>query len=167
MSEDPIQPLVSSDKPAPKGRRADLLACVLAAIGAFLALVIAIWFFFGFAENDTRPEHLFSVLIFTLGLFGLAIIPFTIIARLAFITFKTGGRPSFYLWTIFLSLPWLGLGILSVIYTPLPVWVGTLAGLLAVLLVLWAITSIILNRRLKKEVVTQTLGDVEVTNTEI
>lgn len=154
MSEDPIQPLLSAENPALKGRRADFLASVLAAIGALSAFTIAIWFFFGFAENDTRPEHLFSALIFTLGLFGLAIVPFSIIARLAFITYKTGGKSAFYLWTIFLSLPWLGLGILSVIFTPLPFWVGALASLLSVLLILWAIISLILNLRLKNGDVT-------------
>ena len=89
MSDDPIQSLLSPDAPTPKGRRADLLACILAALGAVTALIIALWFFFGFAENDTRPEHLFSVLIFTLGIFGLAIVPFATISRLAFITYKT------------------------------------------------------------------------------
>ncbi len=167
MSDDPIQSLLSPDAPTPKGRRADLLACILAALGAVTALIIALWFFFGFAENDTRPEHLFSVLIFTLGIFGLAIVPFATISRLAFITYKMGGKLAFYLWTIFLTLPWLGLGFLSLVFTPLPFWVGGLAVLLSILLALWALTSIILDFVLKNKDVTQTLDRIEVTEDSI
>jgi len=61
MTDDTLKPisLPVVNKTA-VGRRADILAGSLSVLGALLSSLAAIWFFAGFAENDTRPEHLAS-----------------------------------------------------------------------------------------------------------
>ncbi|WP_427453509.1 hypothetical protein [Litorimonas sp. WD9-15] len=142
MTDDAIKPVTPSESlPRVVGRPADLIATLLATLGTILSVIAAIWFFAGFAENDTRPEHLVSVFILTLGLFVLAIVPFAVVAEFARRAYRTGGRLAHYLWTLFLMLPWVVLGALSVTYTPLPVWVGFTAIGLATLLSVWALVS--------------------------
>lgn len=150
MSDDTIMPVFAPPPVrlrAPAGRPADAVATLLAALGAIMAVIGAIWFFAGFAENDTRPEHLLSALLLTLGLFSLAIIPFASVAEFARRAYQKGGRLKYYLWTLFLMLPWIGLGLLAVSYTPLPIWTGWAFILLSSLLSLWALLSLILDRR--------------------
>lgn len=142
MNEDVIQSVNARETSSSGiGRPADLIATLLATLGTILSVIAAIWFFVGFAENDTRPEHLVSVFILTLGLFILAIIPFALVAEFARRAYRKGGRVAHYLWTLFLMLPWVVLGALSITYTPLPVWVGFTAIALAKLLSVWALVS--------------------------
>lgn len=146
MTEDPIQPVeIETVAHVAKGRPADLLATMIAALGTILSVIGAIWFFAGFAENDTRPEHLVSAFVLTVGLFILAIAPFASVAGFARRAYRVGGRRAHYLWTLFLMVPWVGLGILSLTYTPLPVWAGLIATALSVLLVVWASVSLIID----------------------
>lgn len=146
MSEDNIAPIIPPDiAPRPLGRRADQLAMGLAALGAALSVIAAAWFFLGFAENDTRPEHLTSALVLTLGLFGFAIVPFACTAWLARCAYASGTRRAHLFWALFLMLPWIGLGLIAVFYTPLPVFVGLIMAGLAALLSLWAAVSLILD----------------------
>jgi len=127
------------------GRKADVLAMIFAGLGAALSFVLAVWFFLGFAENDTRPEHLVSAIFLTCLLFIFAIGPFTIVTEFARRAYRDGTKRSSLLWTLFLMLPWFGLGLLSVSHTPLPIWCGlTLAGLAGVLS-LWALISLLLD----------------------
>ena len=167
MLDEPVRPLHIRETQAPKGRRADLIACMVAGTGAACALIIAIWFFLGFAENDTRPEHLFSALIFTIGVFGLAIIPFSLVSRMTFIAYKKGGKVRYYFWTLFLITPWLALGILSIIFTPLPFWFGGIFVSLSAILIFWAIMSAMVDRKLTSSTLTQTLDKIEMTDGEI
>jgi len=37
----------------PIGRQADKLASIIAGLGTLVSILAALWFFFGFAENDT------------------------------------------------------------------------------------------------------------------
>jgi len=146
MTDDTITRIVETeDKSAPIGRQADRLAMGLAGLGAALSIIAAIWFFLGFAENDTRPEHLFSAFVLTSLLFVFAIAPFILVTLFAHRAFKSGSRRSHQIWTLFLMLPWIALGLIAVSYTPLPVWSGIIMALLATLLSLWAFVSLILD----------------------
>lgn len=135
------------ETPLPVGRRADRLAMLMAGIGAILSSVGAIWFFAGFAENDTRPEHLASALALTLALFAFAIIPFSLVTVFARSAYRRGTRRSHLLWTLFLMLPWVLLGGLAISHAPLPIWSGIIVVLLALLLCLWAGISLMLESR--------------------
>ena len=148
MSEETITPIVTREAAIPPvGRPADRLAMILAGFGAALSIVAAIWFFAGFAENDTRPEHLASALILTLGLFAFAIIPFLLVTYMARKAFLTGTKRSHLLWTVFLMAPWLILGAIAVSHTPLPIWSGLIVAVLAGLLTIWALISLFMDRK--------------------
>ena len=134
-------------KLSPVGRRADKIAMFIAALGVILSTLAAVWFFVGFAENDSRPEHLASALVLTLGLFAFAIIPFALVASFARRAYRKGPRRAYMLWTLFLMLPWGLLGSLAISHTPLPNWCGALVVGLAILLSLWAIISLALESR--------------------
>ena len=161
MSEPSLPPQSAPAKAA--GRPADLLAALLAALGTILSVLAAIWFFAGFAENDTRPEHLASALFLTLGLFAFAIGPFCLVTLLARRAYRRGGRMRDYLWTLLLMIPWIILGSLSLTHTPLPKWTGLLAMALSGCLALWALVSLILDWRSGNQMHTQALSDVEET----
>lgn len=165
MSDSSLDPIVTPDTfEAAQGRPADLCATLIAACGVILSVAGAIWFFAGFAENDTRPEHLTSAFILTFGLFILAIAPLAIIAEFARRAYRQGGKQAHYLWTLFLMLPWVILGSLSISQTPLPRWAGYIAIFLSASLMLWALTSMILDRRVARPSFTQTLSQIEETD---
>jgi multisubunit Na+/H+ antiporter MnhC subunit len=146
MSEESLIPIAKdADQIAPIGRQADLLALGLAALGTLLSFSAAIWFFLGFAENDTRPEHLVSAFVLTSLLFAFAILPFGLVAKFARQAHKYGTKRGHLLWTLFLMLPWIGLGSLTVSHTPLPFWSGLIMAGLAGLLSLWALVSLVLD----------------------
>ncbi len=143
MTDDLVLPISERPAPAsaPSGRKADLIAMTLASLGALLAISAAIWFFLGFAENDKRVEHLTSAFVLTLALFAFAVGPFALVAVFAKRAYKTGATRADLLWTLFLMLPWLGLGTIAATHTPLPLWYGVLIAVLAALLTLWALVS--------------------------
>ena len=147
MTVDTVTPIIPAPKAAPRpvGRKADLFAAGIAALGTALAVISAIWFFLGFAENDTRPEHLTSALVLTLGLFAFAVVPFACVAGLARRAYRAGTKRAHLFWVVFLMLPWIGLGLITVNFTPLPLFVGLIASVLAGLLSLWAIISLVLD----------------------
>lgn len=146
MTENTVAPIIETKRVSiPFGRRADLLAATLAGIGALLSIAGALWFFLGFAENDTRPEHLVSALALTLILFAFAIIPFVCVAAIARRAHRYGTKRAHLFWTLLLMLPWIGLGWLAISFTPLPLWCGLLMTGLAALLSLWAFVSLILD----------------------
>jgi len=82
MTDETLTPIATSPTLSvkPIGRQADILAALIAAMGAVFSVLGALWFFAGFAENDTRPEHLASALALTLLLFAFAIVPFALTA---------------------------------------------------------------------------------------
>lgn len=146
MTDETLTPIAKdADQSKPVGRQADLLAFGLAGLGALLSFSAAIWFFLGFAENDTRPEHLVSAFVLTCILFAFAIIPFGLVAWLARQSYRFGTKRSSLFWTLFLMLPWIGLGSLTVSHTPLPLWCGLIMAILASLLSLWALVSLVLD----------------------
>lgn len=150
MTQDTLLPI--SERPPrpalPRGRSADLIASGFAACGLILSLIAALWFFFGFAENDTRPEHLLSALVLTTLLFSFAVIPFGIVTELCRRAYRQGASKASYLWTLLLMLPWIGLSIVAMKHTPLPIWCGVLIGSLAVILTLWALVSLAIDRKI-------------------
>ena len=150
MTDESVIPIIpDEDISAPLGRRADLLAALLAGIAASLSIIGAFWFFLGFAENDTRPEHLASAFVLTLILFAFAIIPFACVAYFARAAHRGGTKRAHLFWTLFLMLPWVGLGVIAVSHTPLPVWCGLIMAGLAGLLSLWALVSLVLDWNVK------------------
>ena len=149
MTEETLTPIFKPETPdTPIGRRADMFAAGLAGLGAVLSGFSAIWFFIGFAENDTRLEHLTSALVLTLLLFAFAIVPFALVTHFARQAYQQTAKRAHLFWTLFLMLPWVGLGTLTLSHTPLPIWCGLVITLLAVLLCIWAVASLILDRDL-------------------
>ena len=148
MTDETITPIIKpeTNTEPPKGRRADLFAAGLAGLGTCLSLIAAVWFFLGFAENDTRPEHLASAFILTLILFAFAIGPFACVSFIARAAYRSGPKRAYLLWTLLLMLPWVGLGAIAVSHTPLPMWCGLVIAILAALLSLWALVSLSLDR---------------------
>jgi len=156
MTDETLTPIASTpsttrDNSPPIGRQADVLATLLASLGAIFSVLGALWFFIGFAENDTRPEHLASALVLTLILFAFAILPFALTASFARHAYRNGTKRAHLLWTLFLMLPWVLLGSLAISHTPLPIWSGLIMTALAVLLSLWALISLILDRHSQSE----------------
>ena len=148
MTEETLDPICKPEAPSkPIGRKADLIAALAAGSGAILSSLAAIWFFLGFAENDSRLEHLTSALFLTLLLFAFAIIPFSLVSRFAYAAYRQTAKRTHLLWTLFLMLPWVGLGLLTITYTPLPIWCGLIIAGLAGLLCLWAVISMIFDRK--------------------
>lgn len=146
MTDESLTPIAKdADQSVPMGRQADRLAMGFAALGAALSICAALWFFVGFAENDTRPEHLVSAFVLTCILFAFAIIPFGLVALFARQSYRFGTKRSSLFWTLFLMLPWIGLGSLAVSHTPLPLWCGLIMAVLAGLLSLWALVSLVLD----------------------
>ena len=148
MTEEALDPIFKPETAIKSiGRKADLMAALMAGIGAGGSILAAIWFFLGFAENDTRLEHLSSAFVLTLLLFAFAIIPFGFVSRFAYSAYRRSAKRAHLLWTMFLMLPWVGLGALTVTHTPLPIWCGVVIAGLAGLLCLWAGISIVLDRK--------------------
>ena len=147
MTEKTLDPIYQAAvPPKPTGRKADLLAALVAGIGSGLSILTALWFFIGFAENDTRPEHLTSAFVLTCLLFAFAVIPFSLVSRFAWIAYRKTARLAHLFWTVLLMVPWVGLGVLTITHTPLPIWCGYILTGLAGILSLWAIISVILER---------------------
>ena len=166
MTEETLTPIFKSDAPAkPIGRGVDCIAALIAGLGAGLSGLAAIWFFSGFAENDTRLEHLTSAFVLTVILFSFAIIPFTLVARFAWRAYRQEAKQAQLLWTVFLMLPWVGLGTLAISHTPLPSWCGIIVTGLATLLSLWALVSLILEWKVARSN-TQTSQQNELPNTQ-
>ena len=148
MTEETLDPICKPEAPSkPIGRKADLIAALAAGLGAGVSILAAIWFFLGFAENDSRPEHLTSAFFLTLLLFAFAIIPFSLVSHFAYSAYGQNAKRTHLLWTLFLMLPWVGLGLLTITYTPLPIWCGLIIAGLAGLLCLWAVISMIFDRK--------------------
>jgi len=148
MTEETLDPICQPEAPSkPIGRKADLIAALAAGLGAGVSILAAIWFFLGFAENDSRPEHLTSAFFLTLLLFAFAIIPFSLVSHFAYSAYGQNAKRPHLLWTLFLMLPWVGLGALTMTHTPLPVWCGLIIAILAGLLCLWAVISMIFDRK--------------------
>jgi len=142
-------PPKSADNTIPIGRQADILAALLASLGAIFSVLGALWFFVGFVENDKRPEHLISALALTLILFAFAIIPFALTAGFARHAYQKGTKRAHLLWTLLLMLPWVILGTLAISHTPLPIWCGLIMTSFAALLSLWALASLVLDWNVK------------------
>jgi len=148
MTEETLKRIAdTTDVTIRNGRQADLFATLLAALGAIISVIAALWFFLGFVENDTRFEHLTSAFVLTLLLFSFAVGPFAIVAGFGRRAYLKGATRSHLFWTLLLMLPWTALGIIAMTHTPLPIWCGLLITILAVLLSLWAFISLILDWR--------------------
>ncbi len=168
MTDDAVLPI--SVPPAPvthaSGRPADLIAAAVAGFGTTLCVITAIWFFLGFAENDTRPEHLTSAFVLTSVLFAFAIGPFLCTTYFAWLAHKSGAKRVHLIWTLCLMLPWVGLGFVAMTHTPLPLWSGGVMASLASLLSLWALVSFILDIRSSAQDNTVVSHENEVPKTE-
>ena len=150
MTEETLDPIFNPKPSAPSaGRKADLIAALIAGTGAGLSLLTAGWFFFGFAENDKRLEHLTSAFVLTLLLFAFVVIPFSLVSGFAWSAYRQNAKRQHLRWTLFLMLPWIGLGALTITHTPLPIWCGLIVAGLAGLLCLWALISMVLDRKVE------------------
>lgn len=145
-----LKPFGQKAQTMPKGRLADRVACGLACLSGFLAFLTATLFFAGFASNDANPAGLASAFILSFGLGLFAIVPSLIVAKIAFRAWKHGLKPKPGIAVFFLSLPWIILSSLILLYTPLPLYLGIIALLLSSLICVWTCVSLSLilkNRR--------------------
>jgi hypothetical protein len=119
----------------------------LATFGFIASLAATLWFFIGFAETDPgfSPASSAFLLSFLLGAF--AIIPCAFIARLAWTAWRTGFALSHGIWSLFLSLPWIGLALIAGRSDWMPGWLSVGPLLIAIPTACWAIASIILQSR--------------------
>ena len=128
-----------------RGRPVDGWAVAIAALALALSIAGTLWFLSGFIETDPEFRAASSAFLLSVGLGGFAIIPSAVVMRLTWTAHKDGFRPALGWWTFLLMLPWIGLGGLWILRTPLPRWAGWTAVLLASLLCLWAALSLIVH----------------------
>ncbi|WP_284390227.1 hypothetical protein [Algimonas ampicilliniresistens] len=134
-------------RPPAQGRPVDRIVAGLAAIWLFCAVAATLWFFLGFYETDPGFSAASSAALLSLGLGAFAIIPGAVILRLAWTAWRYGFRPVHGLWTLVLALPWIGLSLMARPSEWMPIWLTIFPLLLATPISLWAIVSIILERR--------------------
>ncbi|GHA86769.1 hypothetical protein GCM10009069_07500 [Algimonas arctica] len=138
-------PLIT--RSAAQGRPVDRMIAGLATLGFIASLATKLWFFIGFAETDPgfSPASSAFLLSFMLGAF--AIIPCAFIARLAWTAWRTGFVLSYGVWSLLLSLPWVGLALIASRSDWMPGWLSVGPLLIALPTACWAIASIILLSR--------------------
>lgn len=148
---DPMPPLPQTERSGrsprvPKGRLADRIGAFIAAGALVLSIGIALWFWAGFYETDPGFKPASSAALLVLGLGAFAIIPAAVVMRLCWSAWQGGFRPYHGLWTLFLMGPWIILGLLILIFAPIPFLFGLGALLFAAILCGWALASLILAR---------------------
>ena len=145
-----LKPFGQKAQTMPKGRLADRVACGLACLSGFLAFLTATLFFAGFAGNDTNPAGLASAFILSFGLGLFAIVPSLIVAKISYRAWRYGFDVKRGLYVLFLSLPWVVLSILIILYTPLPFYLGIIAFTLSSLICVWTCVSLSLLSKNKR-----------------
>ena len=130
----------------PTGRLADKAAAVISVIAGVLAIIGSVIFFAGFAANDSHLAALTSAFTFTALLGAFAIAPPLLIARLAWRAYKQGGTRKSAAFGLLLSGPWVILSGLLISHTPLPLWVSWPAFIIALLLAIWSIAGLFLEK---------------------
>lgn len=148
---DPVPPLPQTERfgrspQTPKGRLADRIGAFIAAGALVLSIGIALWFWAGFYETDPGFKPASSAALLVLGLSAFPIIPCAVVMRLCWSSWQRGFQGAYGLWTLFLMGPWIILGLLILIFAPIPFLFGLGAGLIAAILCGWAVVSLILER---------------------
>lgn len=138
-------PILVSDPP--KGARADRLIAILAGIGLIASIGATIWFFAGFYETDPGFSPASSAFLLSLGLGAFAIIPCAVISRLSWTAWRQGFQTHHGIWTLVLSLPWLGFAAIALPSDWMPLWLSLGPIMIAGPSTLWAITALILQHR--------------------
>lgn len=131
---------------APRGRPVDRLIAIIAALGLVASVGTMLWFFLGFAETDPEFAPASSAFLLSLLLGGFAIIPCAIILRLSWTAWRMGFRLSHGFWTLFLTLPWIGLAVVAGGSPWMPLWLTVAPLFIAIPTALWAVASLILDR---------------------
>lgn len=134
-------------RPPAQGRPVDRIVAGLAAIWLFCAVAASLWFFLGFYETDPGISAASSAALLSLGLGAFAIIPGAVILRLAWTAWRCGFQPKQGLWILVLALPWFGLSLIAGQSDWMPIWLTIFPLLLATPISLWAVISIVLERR--------------------
>lgn len=127
---------------APRGRPVDRLIAGLAALGLLASAVSTLWLFLGFAETDPAFATASSAFLLSTLLGAFAIIPCAVIMRLAWRAWRRGFRLSHGFWSLFLILPWIGLGLVASGSDWMPAWLTFVPLLIAIPTGVWAIISI-------------------------
>lgn len=130
-----------------KGRRADKAAGIISLIAMGAALWLASLFFAGFVANDYHAFAVISSFALSVFLAAYAVIPLGLLTVFARRAYKDGGTAKLYGWCLLLIIPWVALGILCLLFTPLPVWIGVSTVMCGVVLLLWAAVSLCLEFR--------------------
>lgn len=140
----PPAPLIT--RAAAQGRPVDRLIARLAALGGLASLATTLWFFVGFAETDPGFAPASSAFLLSALLGAFAIIPCAMIMRLSWSAWRKGFRLSYGVWTLFLSLPWIGLALVAGRSDWMPGGLTFGPLFIAVPMALWATASLILER---------------------
>lgn len=127
-----------------QGHPIDRLIAGLAALGGLASFAATLWFFIGFAETDPGFAPASSAFLLSALLGAFAIIPCAVIMRLAWRAWRTGFRLHHGVWTVFLTLPWIGLAVIARQSDWVPGALSYGPLLIAVPTALWAIASIMM-----------------------
>ena len=111
------------------------ISCLIAGV---LILGAAIWYFAGFADNDSGGVHLASAAGLSLGLGLMGFGPLFIIAYLARQVLRFGPNRKISVWTIVLCLPWAIVSVLFIRLGGLGLILGLPALCFSLVLLYWA-----------------------------
>jgi len=148
----PVSDIAAISSIAPNyGRTTDKLAAIIAATALGLSILLSGLFFAGFVVNDYHFGAISSALALTLFLGSFAIAPMAIILILARKAYRNGGSVRLYAWGLLLIVPWQGLSILCLIFTPMPIWMSLMAVIFALFLTIWSMISLILELKYRRK----------------
>ena len=136
---EPIVP-INDTKPifARRGTPADLIAAILAGLAAISALGYSLYYFTRFLENDSQFWGTVSAFLLCFGVGALGFIPAAFISRIAWRAHKNGATRKGLLWAMVLLVPWLGLSLILVFISALPLLYSLLILAISALLTVWA-----------------------------
>ena len=140
----PIQPARAHG--AMIGRPASRFTFALALLTAIGTFGLSVYFFIGFAQTDTGLWSLLSAAALCFGVGALAYMPCALIALWARQARRGGGSRQ-HLWlSLLLLLPWLGLSIIAIIFSALPVVYSAAALIITALLLLWPVKGLMASK---------------------
>jgi len=136
---EPIVPIQAfKPKPARRGTPADLIASALAALSTLTALGYSLYYFIRFLENDSHIWGIISAFLLCFGVGAFGYIPAAIISRMAWRAHQNGAARKALIWALILLLPWLGLSLILVFMSAMPLPYSLPILIMVLLLTLWA-----------------------------
>lgn len=142
---EPIVPIEKTTKPAPtsaRGTLADLIACGLAAIAAFVALAYSALFFSRFLENDTHLWGVLSAFLLCFGIGAFGYVPAGITSLIAWRAHKHGAQKTGLIWVLGGLAPWGVLAFTLTFISDMPKLYSLPILITVLLLIAWTLISL-------------------------